>query len=178
MKSISVIAVVLVLYVLTGCQQEQQTHSHEHASEPVDLAAIKAQLEREQQQYADAWCNKDMNAISEIWSHDDDITLWNPDPRERIQGWEGPNGVKALYEGIYASMATIDFKISDVLVKVAKSGKAAVITYYVENDFVDNDGNPGKMTPRVTVVRELIDGKWKTFHADASFSITEIKAMK
>ena len=85
--------------------------------------------------------------------------------------------MKALYEGIYASLATIDFKISDILVKVAKSGNAAVVTYYVENDFVDNDGKEGKMAPRVTVVRELIDGAWKTIHADASFSISEIKAM-
>lgn len=167
MRRFSAIVIVLVLFAVIGCQQAPQI-SQAPAPKPIDYEAIKAQLKIEQQEYAQAWCDKDMNAIGEIWSHDDDITIWVPDPRERIQGWEGPNGVKAMYESNFASMATIDFKISDVLVKVAKSGKAAVITYYVENDFVDNDGNEGKATPRVTVVRELIDGKWKTIHGDAS----------
>ncbi len=74
--------------------------------------------------------------------------------------------------------APIDFKIHDVLVKVAKSGKAAVVTYTIENDQVLKDGSKVKGTPRVTVVRELVDGKWKTIHGDASFSIEEFKAMK
>ncbi|MFC1509855.1 YybH family protein [Candidatus Omnitrophota bacterium] len=178
MKRFSTILLMLMLIVVFGCQEASETPPMGSAAKMIDYAAIKAQLAREQQQYADAWCNQDMNAIGEIWSHDDDITIWNADPRARIQGWEGPNGVKALYQNSFDSMETIDFKISDVLVKVAKSGTAAVVTYYVENDFVDNDGKKGKGTPRVTVVRELIDGKWKTIHGDASFSISEIKAMK
>ena len=39
---------------------------------------IKAELEEAQQAYADAWSNKDFDAISEMWSHDDDITIWGP----------------------------------------------------------------------------------------------------
>ena len=178
MKKLSTILLAFMLIAVFGCQEAPETPPMGSAAKMIDYAAIKAQLAREQQEYADAWCNKDMNAISEIWSHDDDITIWVPDPRERIQGWEGPNGVKALYQSGFDSKKSIDFKISDVLVKVAKSGTAAVITYYVENDFVDNDGNAGKATPRVTVVRELIDGKWKTIHGDASLSIGEIQAMK
>ncbi len=57
-------------------------------------------------------------------------------------------------------------------------GTGAVLTLYVENDIIDKGGNPGKMTPRVTIVKELRDGQWKQIHGDATFSITEIKAME
>ena len=177
MRKMMLFLLVFALMLVLSCQQAPHT-PQAPAPQPIDYAAIKAQLEQEQQGYAQAWCNKDMNAISEIWSHDDDITIWGPEKRDRLQGWEGPNGVKAFYQAGFDGAQKIDFKIHDVLVKVAKSGTAAVITYYVENDFIDNNGKPGKITPRVTVARELVEGKWKTIHGDASFSIAEIKAMK
>ena len=177
MKKVLMILVICVLFAVFGCEQAAQTPEGSGAKQ-VDYEAIKAQLQKEQQQYAQAWCDKDMNAISRIWSHDDDITIWDAGVRPRIKGWEGPKGVKAYYQSAFDSMAKVDFKISNVLVKVSKEGTAAVVTYYVENDFVGVDGKPGKMTPRVTVVRELVDGAWKTIHGDASFSIAEIKAME
>lgn len=176
-----VIAVVLIAAVaaFSGCAQK--------APEPVpapvekaapDYAAIKALLEQQQNEYAQAWTNLDMNKISEIWAHDEDITIWGPALKARVQGWEGPNGVKAWYEGAMAGMSKCDFKMHDLMIKVSTDGTAAVITYYVENDFIDKDGKPGKMTPRVTVVKELRDGVWKQIHGDASYSIEEVKAMK
>ncbi len=170
------IALVLSIAVLlvTGCAH----HDSEQAAKPApDIAAIKAQLEQEQYAYAQAWTNLDMNAISEIWAHDPDVTIWGPGERERVQGWDTPNGVKAWYEAAMAPMAKCDFKMHDLLIKVSTDGTAAVVTYYVENDFVDKDGNIGKMTPRVTVVKELRNGVWKQIHGDASFSIAEVKAM-
>ena len=183
MKKLLMIAIACALIAVYGCEQASETHDHDHdhegsAAKQVDYASIEAQLQKEQQAYAQAWCDKDMNAISEIWSHDDDITIWHPGDRPRVQGWDGPNGVKAFYQAGFDGSKSIDFKISDVLVKVSKTGTAAVVTYFVENDFVDLDGKKGKAIPRVTVVRELVDGKWKTIHGDASFSIAEIKAMK
>ncbi|MBN1293653.1 MAG: nuclear transport factor 2 family protein [Candidatus Latescibacteria bacterium] len=177
MKKVLPVLVVCILVLAFGC--DHSTHAPgSAASKQVDYEAIKAQLQKEQQEYAQAWCNKDMNAISRIWSHDDDITIWGPAERTRIQGWEGPNGVKAFYQSGFDGAKSIDFKISDVLVKVSKTGTAAVVTYYIENDMILNDGSKVKMTPRVTVVRELVDGVWKTIHGDASFSIAEFNAMK
>jgi len=176
MKKLLPVMLVMTIIAVFGCEQQVQ-EQEAPAPEPVDYAAITAQLENEQQQYADAWCNKDMDAISRIWSHDDDITIWGPGERSRVQGWEGENGVKAFYQGAFDGAQSIDFKISDVLVKVSKEGTAAVVTYYIENDFVDLEGNAHKMTPRVTVVRELVDGAWKTIHGDASFSIAEMEEM-
>ncbi len=171
------VTALLIIFViaLAGCGNQQQ--AQQAAPATPDYAAIEAQLEREQMEYAQAWSNLDMNKISQIWSHDDDITIWGPAERDRIQGWEGPNGVKAWYEAAMGGMSECDFKIHDMLIKVSRDGTAAVVTYYVENDFVDNEGNAGKMTPRVTVVKELQDGVWKQIHGDASFSIAEIQGM-
>ena len=176
MKKFTALAIMLMLMAVIGCQQGADTQAP--VEKPVDIAAIKAQLAVEQQAYAQAWCDKDMNAISEIWSHDPDITIFDAGERPRIEGWEGPNGVKALYQNAFNSLKSIDFKISDLKVDVTETGTAAVITYYVQNDIVDQDGNPGQFTPRVTVARELIDGKWKTIHGYASLSIAGVKALK
>ena len=161
----------LVLLVCFGCQQKV-------TQAPVDLESIRQELATGMQAYAQAWSNKDMEAIGTMWSHDDDITIWGPAKRDRVQGWEGPNGVKAWYETAMAGMSKVDFKINDLLIKVSQDGNAAVITYYVENDFIDMNGKPGKMTPRVTVVKVKQDGMWKQIHGDASFGIEEVQAMK
>ena len=174
MKRLITVIACIAVFMMTGCAQEP---SVEQPAAP-DYAGIIAQLEKEQMEYAQAWCDLDMNKISQIWAHDDDITIWGPGERERVQGWDGPNGVKAWYEAAMAPLASCDFKIRDLLIKVSTDGTAAIVTYYVDNDFVDKDGNKGKMTPRVTVVKELRDGVWKQIHGDASFSIAEIKAME
>ena len=175
MKRLLALFICLLITGVVGCEQEATVEQ----AKP-DLEKIKQQLLEEQYAYANAWSNKDMNhMINNVWAHDDDITIWGPAERDRVQGWEGPNGVKAWYQNSMDSMAEIDFKIHDVLIKVSQNGTAAVVTYYVENDFVDNDGNKGKLTPRVTVVKELRDdGTWKCIHGDASFSIAEVKAME
>jgi len=175
MRCLRIIAACVVIIGVVGCTQ-QTTVTVEKKTPDYD--AIKALLEKQQMEYAQAWSNLDMNKISEVWAHDDDITIWGPAKRDRVQGWEGPNGVKAWYEKAMGGLKECDFKIHDLLIKVSKDGTAAVVTYYVENDYVDKDGNKGKMTPRVTVVKELRDGVWKQIHGDASFSIEEIKAME
>ena len=141
-----------------------------------DLEAIRAELEKAQYDYAKAWTNKDMAFIeNEVWAHEDDITIWGPMEKNRVQGWDGPNGVKAWYQSAMDSMKEINFTISDLLIKVAKDGNSAVITYYVNNEFIDYDGNKGLMNPRVTVVKERRGDRWIQIHGDASYSVEEVK---
>ena len=142
--------VITMIFAFLGCEQKVEVREVPVSPPKPDLGKIRTELEKAQQDYAGAWSNKDFDAISEMWSHDDDITIWGPGERDRIQGWEGPNGVKAWYLTAMEPLEKIDFKIHDVLVKVGDDGTSAVITYYVENDYVDRDGNKGKMTPRVT----------------------------
>ena len=167
----SILACTVLIGVI-GCEQQV---SQQPSPAPVDSAKIREELTKAQYEYAQAWCNMDMEAISRIWSHDDDITLWGPAERDRVKGWAG---VRAWYEAAMAPMAKVDFKIHDLLIKVSEDGTSAVVTYYVENDYVDKDGNAGKMTPRVTVVKMKQNGEWKQVHGGASFSIAEVNAMK
>ncbi len=167
MKSWLTLVICMMLVMIIGCAPQQKPAQ-------VDYEKIQAQLEKEQYAYADAWNNLDMDAISQVWAHDDDITIWGPAERARIKGWEGPNGVKAWYQGAFDGMSKVDFKMHDLLIKISKDGTAAVVTYYVENDFVDKEGKPGKMTPRVTVIKEFRDGRWVQIHGDASFSLEEM----
>jgi len=140
--------------------------------------SLKTMLEKMTYDYAKAWCNKDMNFINETWAHDPDITCWGVMDSPRVVGWEGPNGVKAIYENSFSSMKEINFSISEPLVKVAKDCNSAVITYYVTNNYVMNDGTKGSMTPRVTVVRERRGDKWLIIHSDATYSVQQAKEKK
>ena len=140
----------------------------------IDYAQLEEELRQGQADYAQAWCDRDIDAISEIWAHDDDINIFPGDVNVRVIGWDGPNGVKARYEKSFASMTDVDFKIHELMVKVSRDGTAGLVTYLVENDFTDLDGNRKKSAPRITVMREKRDGAWKTIHAHASFSTTDI----
>ena len=178
MKRSFIIFAFLLFISLMGCEQKSQEGGRQAESTPIDLKKIEEQLRKEQYEYAEAWCNKDMDAISRIWAHDDDIIILGAEKRKPVIGWEGPNGVKNRYQNSFNSKQKIDFKIHNLRIKVCKSGTAAFIIYDVESTTIDNEGNESTSRPRITVVRELRDGAWKNIHAHSSFSIPEIQAMK
>jgi len=178
MKRCFVILAYFLLAGLTGCEQKSQESGSQILPATIDLNKIEEQLRKEQYEYAEAWCNKDMGAIERIWGNDEDIVILGAEKREPVIGWEGPNGVKNRYQNSFNSKQKIDFKIHNLRIKVCKSGAAAFIIYDVESTTIDNEGNESTSRPRITVVRELRDGAWKNIHAHASFSIPEIQAMK
>ncbi len=178
MKYLFLMIACLFITGISGCQQEVEVSREPAEPAPVDLEKIAEELRIEQAAYAEAWNNKDIDAISEIWANDDDIIIFGAGNRDRVIGWEGPNGVKARYMNAFGSMETVDFKIHDLLIKVTQNGTAAVVTYYVENDYTDMEGNKHKIAPRITVVREKRESAWKTIHAYSSFSLEEMEEMK
>ncbi|MFC1551351.1 nuclear transport factor 2 family protein [Candidatus Latescibacterota bacterium] len=117
-----------------------------------------------------------MDFITGTWAHDDDIVAWGVMEKPRLVGWDTPNGIKQNYINSLGSMKEIDFSISDLMIKIARDGNSAVITYYVNFEFVSNDGSTGKMTPRVVVVRERRGDKWLIVYSDASYSVDMMKA--
>ena len=169
-----IVFIVLFLIPIYGCEKKT-TGKKEAFTVSVNYEEIIEQLRKEHDRYADAWNNKDFDTISKMWAHDTDITMWDATVRERIQGWEGPNGVKAWYQRAFGSMDSIHFTIHDLHIKVSQNGTCAVFTLYVENNFIDKQGNRVTVNPRVTVVKELRDGDWKIIHGDASYGIEEIK---
>ncbi|MFC1541722.1 YybH family protein [Candidatus Latescibacterota bacterium] len=163
-------AVCCVLFVMVSCSEEQSSVKNEP-----DIEAIRTMLEKTTYDYAQAWCNKDIDFITNIWAHDDDIVTWGVMEKPRSVGWDTPNGVKRNYEASFSSMKEINFSFSDLMIKVARDGNSAVITYYVNFEFVQNDGSTGKMTPRVVVVREHRGEEWPIIYSDASYSVDMMK---
>lgn len=181
MKKLTVLLVLAALVAAFGCQQqakisEQPAPAVAAAPDSAAIARIKEDLTAAQMQYAQAWCNKDINFIRECWSHDPDVVIIPPATRDRIVGFDA---VEKWYMANFDSMDKIDFKVHELMIKVTPDGNSAVITYYVENDYVDKaTGKAEKMTPRVCVVKTKQDGKWKQIYGDASFSKAELQPKK
>jgi ketosteroid isomerase-like protein len=186
MKKLLALSVLSLSVLAFGCQQKAQTPAPGGADSTaaetaapaaaVNDSAIVAELTQAQTNYAQAWNNKDMNFISNNWSHDADIALIPPATRDRLLGWEA---VQKWYQDNFNAMDKIDFKIHDLKIKVTPDGNSAVITYYVENDFTDKaTGKAMKSTPRVCVVKTKENGEWKQIYGDASFSVAELTKKK
>ena len=93
-----------VLFVMVSC-----FHGQPAVNDNPNLDAIKAMLEKTTYDYAQAWCNKDIEFITGTWAHDDDIVAWGVMEKPRSVGWDTPNGVKRNYENSFGSMKEIDF---------------------------------------------------------------------
>ncbi len=171
-------ALIMLIAGLAGCNKQPAPKEQAQGTETIDFAAIEQTLRQQQQAYADAWSRKDIEYMDTVWSHDKDVVLWGPAKRDRVMGWEGPGGIREWYLANMNAVRTIDFKFHDLAIKIGRDGRCAVITYYVENDVIDNDGNAVKMTPRVTVVKEIQDGQWKQILGAAHFSIEDVQAMQ
>ncbi len=174
MKKLLALLALAMLVFAFGCQQQAEAPASTTPVMPTqaELDSIRAYLETAQMDYAQAWCNKDIEFIRNCWSHDADVMLIPPATRERLVGF---GAVEQWYQGNFDGIENVDFKIHELMIKVTPDGKSAVITYYVENDFTDKaTGKPTKMTPRVCVVKTVQDGQWKQVYGDASFSVEEL----
>jgi ketosteroid isomerase-like protein len=183
MKRVSLLFLSLLAVIAVSCGPQKSADqapadSTKVAQAQPNLDEIKAMLEQAQMDYAKAWCNKDTTFMLENWAHDDDITIWGPVATDRVQGWEGPNGVKNWYWSQFEAAKEINFTFTDLLVKVAKDGNSAVITYKVHNEVTFNDGKKVVMTPRVSVFKEKRGDKWVQIHGDASYSVAQVKELK
>ena len=121
MKQLVTVIACIAVFMMTGCAQEP---SVEQPAAP-DYAGIIAQLEKEQMEYAQARCDLDMNKISQIWAHDDDITIWGPGERERVQG---------ILRRISYEIGNVDVEMRQVELGELKSGMV------IQEDIWTNDG--------------------------------------
>jgi ketosteroid isomerase-like protein len=178
MKKLVILALLAAVMSASGCQQQAQqpTPAIQAALPDSTIAKIKDELTTAQMNYAKAWNNKDIDFIRQCWSHDADVVVIPPATRERLVGFDA---VEKWYMDSFASMDKIDFKIHDLLIKITPDGNSALLTYYVENDFIDKTtGKTTKMTPRVCVVKTKQNGVWKQIYGDASYSIAELQPPK
>jgi len=163
-----IISMLLLMFVLTtSCQQPTIETPARIDYEEIRKEVYKAAVD----DYIAAWNSENIEAIGQIWANDDDVTVFEGGKRARIKGWDN---VKNWYQASFDYMDQIDFKIVDPLIQLTRDGNVAIITYYVDLDFVDPDGNKQNIKPRVVVVKEKRDGQWRNLHGYASFPAEEM----
>ena len=130
-------------------------------SEPEDgpqARAVKVVLEK----YTRACNSKDLDSISQVFSHDPDIVLMGTYLPTRCVGW---NNVAAWYKELFSSSGKFTIQHRNIEIKVLPSGSSAFL-------LCDQDGNgnyKGKEYSfegvRTTWVLVKQKGQWRVVHA-------------
>jgi uncharacterized protein (TIGR02246 family) len=123
-----------------------------------EAEAIRTLIDRE----VEAMNGEDLNALSEIWAQEDDISLVDVPPPGRFKGWDR---IARVFRDFFERVAEVELTVDDVQINVA--GKIAYANYgwsmtgrVGERPMVDR----GQAT---AIYRRQKDG-WRLVHAHYS----------
>lgn len=158
-KILMIIPLVILLCFTFGCPY----FSEDVAEEPkVDIEVEKANVKLVMEQYVKAWKTLDMDLYSSIFSHAEDLVLFNEMDKERTVGWE------ALKEGVLKSFEQckdVEVTFRDVVIDVHASGGVAWLSCLEDWNYVFQ-GEPGTdVGVWTTWVLEKQDSIWVIVHA-------------
>ncbi len=119
MKNIITIIAVAVILLATGCTPR------------VDIEAEKTKVKAVLDQLIEASENGDMELLSKIYAHDPDMVNFGTNADERIVGWEK---LKKLMQEQFDSTGSSKLSVSDQVIKVHESGKAAWFSEIIDWD--------------------------------------------
>jgi hypothetical protein len=157
-KLLMIIPLVFLLCFTFSCQQKGEEVAEEPA---VDVEAEKANVKLVMEQYVKAWKTLDMDLYSSIFSHAEDLVIFNVD-KERTVGWE------ALKEGVLKSFEQykdVEATFRDVVIDVHVSGGVAWLSCLEDWNYVFQ-GEPGtSVGVWTTWVLEKQDSIWVIVHA-------------
>src|SRR4029450_5797170 len=115
-------------------------------AEIVDVEAVKAA----NRAYYDAFEQRDLDAMSDIWQHDDEVGCTHPGWKT-LHGW---GAVAGSWFALFGGPQHLQFILTDE--KVHLSGEVAWVT--VDENLISEQGGPPGAA--VTVSRR-IDGRWR-----------------
>jgi len=124
-------------------------------TEKIDIATEIENVRAVLVQYHNAIENEDIELISTIYAHDDDIVQYND-----VVKWMGWTEVKSGFKEWFSNSENIKFTYRDEIIKVQVSGKAAWISFIqggsiiYKNQLLDNND------ARTTFGLEKQNGKW------------------
>jgi len=130
----------------------------------VDIEAEKARIQLVFDQWAQAMRTEDIESISNIYCHDDDIVTFSKGSIY-CDGWEQ---WKELLQSWFDSIDNYDISISRQVIKVHASGKVAWISFYFDEHFVARDVSFNIKGGRFTGILEKRSGKWVIVHSHTS----------
>ncbi|MCK4821723.1 SgcJ/EcaC family oxidoreductase [bacterium] len=137
-------------------------------NEKVNIEAEKESIRPILDQYANAWKSLDIDKFSKIFSHDEDLVIF--DTHNKFDGWE------AWKERLNNSFDLInDVKVTfrDYSIIVHPSGKIAWLSTLQDVTWISQDQPAELKGMRVTWVLEKREGRWVIVQGHWSVSENE-----
>jgi ketosteroid isomerase-like protein len=117
MKNISVWVIVAVLLSLCSCAPH------------LDLDNENVQVEAVLDQMIKASETEDMELLSQVYAHDDDMVIFGTDAGERLVGWET---LKELMQKQFDATENSKLNVRDEVIHVHNSGKTAWFSQIID----------------------------------------------
>jgi ketosteroid isomerase-like protein len=156
MKTFILIAAIALL-AMSACTQK------------VDLEAEKAKVKAVIDQHFQMLVTEDMELLSKIYAHDDDMVIFGTDTAEHLVGWEV---IKEVMQKQFAGSETKKVSVRDEVIKVHDSGKVAWFSGILDWDVIA-DEQPVKLEGvRATSVFEKRNGDWVFVQAHLSVPVS------
>jgi uncharacterized protein (TIGR02246 family) len=110
----------------------------------------------------EAMANGDASSMSNIWSHEDDVTTMHP-IGGREQGWDA---VRGAWEGVASASTDGTVTRTDQVIRVIGDGAYELCT---ESASMTLAGEPVSLEGRATNVYRKENGEWKVVHHHADY---------
>ena len=143
MKKLIVFLSVVVLFSLNAC------------TEKINLEAEKEKARTVLEQYHKALEIEDMEMISTLYAHDDDIVQFND--VGKVIGWEV---IKADFQNWFEIADSINFTFRDEIIKVHDSGNAAWISFIQDGNIIYRDKPSSFKDVRATWALKKLNDNW------------------
>jgi len=156
MKNFILIAAIAFL-VISACTQK------------IDLEAEKAKVKAVIDQNLQMLVTEDMELMSQIYAHDDDMVFIGTDAAEYMVGWET---IKEVMQKQFAGSETIKVSARNEVIKVHDSGKVAWVSMILDWDVKVQEQAVRLEGVRGTSVFEKRDGNWVFVQAHVSVPVS------
>jgi ketosteroid isomerase-like protein len=138
-------------------------------TQQVDLEADKAKVKAVIDQNLQMLVDEDMELMSKIYAHDDDMVIFGTDSAEIMVGWEA---IKEVMQKQFAGSETIKVSSRDEVIKVHDSGKVAWVSLILDW-VVKVEGQAVKLEGiRATSVLEKRNDNWVFVQAHLSVPVS------
>jgi len=143
MKNLLILSLVVAFLAISACTKK------------VDIEAEKAEIKSVLDQWDQAYETEDMELLSKIFAHDDDMVHFGTVARN--VGWESS---KERHQKDFDSLEDMDVSVRDQVIKVHDSGRVAWFSEILDWNFVVQGQSVSKKGGRLTGVLEKRNGNW------------------
>jgi uncharacterized protein (TIGR02246 family) len=134
----------------------------------IESEQVKVQLILEQ--YIKALTTKNMELLSKIFAHDEDMVMFDGNISKRFVGWKA---LKGRFQEHFNSFEKLDITFKELDIKIHASGEVAWLSCILNANLL-NQGQQGSINDlRVTWVLEKQNQNWVIVHAH--FSLPQVK---